>query len=103
MRCDEVKSEHLWLACDGEYCRATKAMFSRLQYTGTIGKWNHVGTMLWGFPCILTGNPFSFWNRLAEPEKQFKTKEDAKRDWELFPENPDPDYSEFCNDIFGDG
>ena len=32
MRCDEVKSEHLWLACDGEYCRATKAMFSRLQY-----------------------------------------------------------------------
>ena len=99
MRCDEVKSEHLWLACDGEYCRATKAMFSRLQYTGTIGRWNHVGTMLWGFPCILTGNPFSFWNRLAEPEKQFKTKEDAKRDWELFPENPDPDYSEFCNDI----
>ena len=103
MRCDEVKSEHLWLACDGEYCRATKAMFSRLQYTGTIGRWNHVGTMLWGFPCILTGNPFSFWNRLAEPEKQFKTKEDAKRDWELFPENPDPDYSAFCNDIFGDG
>ena len=50
-----------------------------------------------------TGNPFSFWNRLDEPEKQFKTKEDAKRDWELFPENPDPDYSEFCNDIFGDG
>ena len=103
MRCDKVRSEHLWLACDGEYCRATKAMFSRLQYTGTIGRWNHVGTMLWGFPCILTGNPFSFWNRLAEPEKQFKTKEDAKRDWELFPENPDPDYSEFCNDIFGDG
>lgn len=103
MRCDKVRSEHLWLACDGEYCRATKAMFSRLQYTGTIGRWNHVGTMLWGFPCILTGNPFSFWTRLAEPEKQFKTKEDAKRDWELFPENPDPDYSEFCNDIFGDG
>ena len=47
MRCDEVKSEHLWLACDGEYCRATKAMFSRLQYTGTIGRWNHVGTILW--------------------------------------------------------
>ena len=60
MRCDEVRSEHLWLACDGEYCRATKAMLSRLQYTGTIGRWNHVGTMLWGFPCILTGNPFSF-------------------------------------------
>lgn len=74
MRCDEVKSEHLWLACDGEYCRATKAMFSRLQYTGTIGRWNHVGTMLWGFPCILTGNPFSFWNRLAEPESSSRPK-----------------------------
>ena len=38
-------------------------------------------------------------SRAFSPE----TKEDAKRDWELLPENPDPDYSEFCNDIFGDG
>ena len=103
MRCDKVESEHLWFACGGEYFRAVKAVFSKLQYAGTADQWNHIGTMLWGFPCILTGNPFSFWNRLAEPEKHFKTMEEVRQDWKAFLETPDPDYSEFCNDIFGDG
>ena len=103
MRCDKVESEHLWFACGGEYFRAVKAVFSKLQYAGTADQWNHIGTLLWGFPCILTGNPFSFWNRLAEPEKHFKTMEEVQQDWKAFLETPDPDYSEFCNDIFGDG
>lgn len=59
--------------------------------------------MLWGFPCILAGNQFGFRNRLAESEKQFKTMEEVQQDWEVFLKSPDPDYSEFCNDIFGDG
>lgn len=103
MRCDKVESEHLWLGCGREYCRVTKAVFTKLQYTGTIGQWNNVGTMLWGFPCILAGDSSGFWNRLAEPEKFFKTRTEAQQDWERFSNNPDPDYSEFCNDIFGDG
>ena len=103
MRCDKVESEHLWFACGGEYFRAVKAVFLKLQYAGTADQWNHIGTMLWGFPCILTGNPFSFWNRLAEPEKHFKTMEEVQQDWKAFLKAPDPDYSEFCNDIFGDG
>ena len=103
MRCDKVESEHLWFACGGEYCRAVKAVFSKLQYAGTADQWNHIGSMLWGFPCILVGNPFSFWNRLAEPEKHFETMEEVRQDWKTFLETPDPDYSGFCNDIFGDG
>ena len=103
MRCDKVESEHLWFACDGEYCRTVKAVFSKLQYAGDVGRWKHVGTMLWGFPCILAGNQFGFRNRLAESEKQFKTMEEVQQDWEVFLKSPDPDYSEFCNDIFGDG
>lgn len=103
MRCEKVESEHLWLACGRECCRATKAVFSKLQYSGVIGRWTTVGTMLMGFPCILTGKPSGFWNRLAEPEKQFNTREEAHQDWEAFSSNPDPNYSEFCNDIFGDG
>ena len=103
MRCDKVESEHLWFACGGEYFRAVKAVFLKLQYAGTADQWNHIGTMLWGFPCILTGNPFSFWNRLAETEKHFKTMEEVQQDWKAFLKAPDPDYSEFCNDIFGDG
>ena len=29
--------------------------------------------------------------------------EEVQQDWEVFLKSPDPDYSEFCNDIFGDG
>lgn len=103
MRCNKVESEHLWLAYGREYCRATKADFANLQYTGHIGEWRDVRSMLWGFPCILTGESSGFRNRLAEPEKYFKTSTEAQQDWEAFQRNPDPDYSEFCNDIFGDG
>ena len=103
MRCDKVESEHIWLACDGEYFRTVKAVFSKLQYAGATDQWKNVDTTLWGFPCILTGNPFSFWNQLAEPEKQFKTMEAGQQDWKEFLKSPDPDYSEICNDIFGDG
>ena len=103
MRCDNVESEHLWFACGKEYCRATRAVFTKLQYTGTIGSWDDVGSMLWGFPCILSGNSSGFWNQLAEPEKHFKTRAEVQQDWSAFQSHPDPNYAEFCNDIFGDG
>ena len=103
MRCDKVRSEHLWLACGREYCRVTKAVFTKLQYAGAIGQWKDVGTMLWGFPCILTGDSSGFRSWLAEPERHFKTMAEARRDQEAFSHDPDPDFSEFCNDIFGDG
>ena len=38
MRCEKVESEHLWFACGREYCRAAKAVFTNLQYAGTIGQ-----------------------------------------------------------------
>lgn len=103
MRCDKVGSEHLWFACGGDFCRATKAVFTNLQYTGHPDVWKAVGSMLWGFPCILAGDSNRFWNRLAEPEKHFSTRSAAKQDWEAFRNTPEPDYTEFCNDIFGDG
>ena len=103
MRCDKVVSEHLWFECEGEWIRAVKAEFTFLRYQGPIGQWKLVGDMLWGFPGMLTGNPAKFYNVLAEPEKYFKTKSDLEADWQAFRGMPDPDYAEFCNDIFGDG
>lgn len=103
MRCDKVVSEHLWFECEGEWIRAVKAEFMFLRYQGPIGQWKLVGDMLWGFPGMLTGNPAKFYNVLAEPEKYFKTKSDLEADWQAFRGMPDPDYAEFCNDIFGDG
>lgn len=83
--------------------RVTKAVFTKLQYAGAIGQWKDVGTMLWGFPCILTGDSSGFRSWLAEPERHFMTMAEARRDQEAFSHDPDPDFSEFCNDIFGDG
>lgn len=103
MRCDKVVSEHLWFECEGEWIRAVKAEFMFLRYQGPIGQWKLVGDMLWGFPGMLTGDPAKFYNVLAEPEKYFKTKSDLEADWQAFRGMPDPDYEEFCNDIFGDG
>ncbi len=42
-------------------------------------------------------------NRLAEIETTFKTKDEALADWASFRNNYAPDFTEFCNDIFGDG
>ena len=103
MRCDKVTSEHLWFKCDGEWIRAFKAEFSLLRYEKLDDSWSVVGDMLWGFPGMLTGNPSRFYNVLAEPEKFFKTKKELEEDWKKFKATPDPDYTEFCNDIFGDG
>ncbi len=62
------------------------------------------GGMLWGFPEMLEVDDLPLmWNRLAEPEKNFKTLAEAQADWEAFRAAPNPDFSEFCNDIFGDG
>ena len=103
MRCEKVESEHFWFACDREYFRATKAVFTNLQYAGAIGQWKDVGNMLWGFPCILAGGPAGFRNLLGEPERRFQNRTEAQKDWEVFTITPDPDYTEFCNDIFVDG
>lgn len=62
------------------------------------------GGMLWGFPEMLEVDDLPLMrNRLAEPEKNFKTLAEAQADWEAFRAAPNPDFSEFCNDIFGDG
>lgn len=103
MRCDKVISEHLWFECEGEWVRAVKAEFMFLRYQGAIGQWKLVGDMLWGFPGMLAGDPAKFFNVFAEPEKYFKTKRDLETDWQAFKGTPDPDFTEFCNDIFGDG
>lgn len=104
MRCTQVETEHLWLACEGRGFRAIKAAFKRLRHESILGGWRQLSeNMLWGFPCILREDAGSFWNTLAEIEKGFQTMEELEQDWEEFKKNPDPQFTEFCNDIFGDG
>lgn len=104
MRCTKVETEHLWLECEGRYFRVMKATFTKLRYESILGGWRQLSNnMLWGFPCILREDTGHFWNTLAEPEKGFQTMEELDQDWEEFKKNPDPQFTEFCNDIFGDG
>lgn len=104
MRCKKVESEHLWLECEGRAFRAVKATFKGLQCKGVLGNWRPVsGKVLWGFPCIIRGDSAQLQNMLAEPEREFSDLETLEQDWEEFAKNPVPDYTGFCDDIFGDG
>lgn len=103
MRCSKVETRHLWLECDGTYSRVMFANFTNLDYQGVIDHWKAVGTMLWGYPELLNYEPPHIYNRIAEPEKVFATENECEEDWIAFKTLPVPDFTEFCNDIFGDG
>lgn len=103
MRCDVVETTHLWLSIDGVYCRAVLAKFENLQYEGIGGGWDRLDDGYWGFPTMIVPDGRYVYNRLAVEEKRFKRKKDAGKDRAQFPLLRDVDFSEFCNDIFGDG
>lgn len=103
MRCKEVRTEHLWVQCGELLSSAIYAHFTGLEYQGPLGNWKKVGTMLWGYPELLEYHDPHIHNRLAEPERTFSSIDELERDWIEFRKNPRPDFTEFCNDIFGDG
>ncbi|MGM9601605.1 MAG: hypothetical protein ACI3W5_08525 [Faecousia sp.] len=103
MRCERVDTRHLWLFCDRKYYRYVEARFEKLEYESITGEWNSLDNSFWGYPEVLTSEEGITWNRLAEREKSFNDREETEADWKSFCSNPIPDFTEFCNDIFGDG
>jgi len=103
MRCDVVDTTHFWFSLDGIYCRAVKARFENLQYDGIGSKWSPLDSCFWGFPKMIEPEGRHLYNRLAVEEKRFNRKKDAEADRTSFMLARDVDFSEFCNDIFGDG
>lgn len=103
MRCDNVASVHYWFECNGKYLRAVKVRFTNLQYEGATKRWKPIKGPFWGFPCAVAGEPPNLFTALAAPEKWFGGEKELHQDWEAFKANPDPTYTEVCNDIFGDG
>ena len=101
MRC--VDTTHYWFALDGIYCRAVKARFENLRYEDIGGGWTTIEDRFWGFPTMIMPEGRHLHNRLAVEEKRFKRKKDAEEDRAAFPLTRDVDFTEFCNDIFGDG
>lgn len=103
MRCSYVVSEHFWLRCSDGYFRAVRAKFQNLQYSGLFDIWDNAAGGFWGVPHMLTVDQTAVSCKLAVTEKYFETSEEMKSDWIAFETDPDPDYTEFCNEIFGDG
>ena len=102
MKCDVVDTTHYWFALDGIYCRAVKARFDNLRYEDIGGGWTAIEDRFWGFPMMIVPDGRYLYNRLAVEEKRFKRKKDAEEDRAAFPKTRDVDFTEFCNDIFGD-
>ena len=80
-----------------------KATITDLQYGGDKDVWKTVGSSFWGFPHMIEVNGANVYNRLAVEDKVFESLEEAKTDYENFQVLHDTNYTEFCNDIFGDG
>ena len=79
MSCEKVESEHLWLRCKDRYYRCFMAKFYSLKYGTDPNEQTPAGGMLWGFPEMLEVDDLPLmWNRLAEPEKNFKTLAEAQ-------------------------
>ena len=103
MKCDVVDTTHYWFSLDGIYCRAVKARFENLRHEDIGGGWIAIEDRFWGFPTMIMPENCYLYNQLAVEEKRFKRKKDAEKDMTAFPLVRDVDFTEFCNDIFGDG
>lgn len=103
MRCSNVETKHIWIKADGYYARCILARFENLVYKGFRDQWSGVDGAFWGFPHIIELDGRFCYNRLAVEEKRFKCKSDMMEDQESFSLTRDVDFTEFCNDIFGDG
>lgn len=102
MRCKEAKSSHVWISCQGEYMRCIRTEFIDLEYEHFNGRWDEPG-MIWGYPHQIEFDNNRTYNRLFVAEKLFKNKTESLEDIEKFKINPDPNFKEVLDDIFGDG
>lgn len=103
MKCDKAECTHIWFSCDGKYSRCIQVQFKNLQYKNAVGKYVPLGSRIWGYPEQIAGVNGNLHNRLFVEEKVFENKAEAMSDWLDFLHNPDPQFDEFLNDIFGDG
>lgn len=103
MRCDCVETQHYWIKAEGYYTRCVTARFENLQYEGIGENWIGIDDMIWGFPHIIEVNGRYTYNRLAVEEKRFARRKDLVSDKEAFPAARDINFTDFCNDVFGDG
>jgi len=97
MACDRAKTTHLWLKDEERYFRCIIARFENLTYEG-----RPFHGSFWGFPQMIVEEGTATSIRLAVKEKQFAFLEKWQEDMATFKE-ADINFTEVCNEIFGDG
>lgn len=103
MRCDSVDTQHLWISSAKGYYRIVKAHFNNLQHKGFKDNWYTLQDGFWGHPKVLDADGPMLTNRLFAAEKKFENRDEAMQNMLQFHDIRDVDFTEFCNDIFGDG
>lgn len=103
MRCDTVDTIHLWIQEDDHYKRIMFARFQGLCMESLIGNsWRPLEDGFWGFPMMIILTEQGLINQLAVEEDRFNTETEALEDCRNF-STEKINFTEFCNDLFGDG
>lgn len=103
MRFKSAKVKHYWFQAENNYFRCLSADVVGLQYKNTCGEWLNRDDDYWGFPNIIINEPPHTRTQLAVQEKVFRSIDELQNDDENFEPGIDINFTEFCNDIFGDG
>lgn len=103
MKFKDARIKHFWFKYENKFLRCIKADMTDLQYRNTKGAWIPLEGGYWGFPNIIMFEPPHTYSQLAVKEKVFNTIEELKTDDENFEPGIDINFTEFCNDIFGNG
>lgn len=102
MRFQTAEIQQFWFESDDKYIRAMKAKIIDLRCEEYNDSWIEIKTP-WGFPHIIEKEAACTYNKLAVTDKKFDSKTEAENDYKCFLSEQDTDFTEFCNDIFGDG
>ena len=97
---NEMECEHIWAEFGGSFIRCIKVRFRNLYYR-TEPLPQFLVTDSWGLPEIICFADDMVFNRLYEPEKKFRSTEEAEQDFLAF--NGEPVLTDFFKDILGDG
>lgn len=103
LRYESVDVTFYWFSEKDRYRRCMTARFQNLELESLTGKWTPLAEITWGHPHIVELEGTCTYNRLAVVDSFFKKHNDLLEDFNRFQPPDEVDFTEFCNDIFGDG
>ena len=103
LRYESVDVTFYWFSEKDSYCRCLTAQFQNLEMESLNGKWHPLADATWGHPHMVELEDACTFNRLAVVESRFEKHIDLLENFQRFQVPSEVDFTEFCNDIFGDG